>query len=75
MRLIIDRFEGDFAVCEVEKGQYTNIPISELPQDVHEGDIIVMENNKCSIDNSSTKARKESMNKLLSKLLNKNNQE
>lgn len=39
MRIIIDRFEGDFAVAETENGSI-DIPKSALPADAKEGDIL-----------------------------------
>ncbi len=40
MRYIIDRFEGNFAVCENEKQEMVNIPASKLPSGVKEGDVL-----------------------------------
>lgn len=31
--MIIDRIEGDFAVCELENREMVNIEISKLPKD------------------------------------------
>lgn len=39
MRIIIDRFEGDFAVVETENGS-VDIPRSVLPTDAKVGDIL-----------------------------------
>lgn len=39
MEVIIDRFEGDFAVCEVDEGKFINIP-RELVGAAKEGDAI-----------------------------------
>lgn len=39
MRIIIDRFEGDFAVVETENGSI-DIPRSVLPTDAKAGDIL-----------------------------------
>jgi len=41
MRLIVDRFEGDFAVCENENKEMINVCRSELPADVKEGDVLL----------------------------------
>ena len=51
--LIIDRFEGDFAVVETDKG-FVNIPRSELPKGAKEGDCL-----RFVIDESDTAARKK----------------
>ena len=34
---IIDRFEGDFALCEAEDGNIVQIPRADLPPGVREG--------------------------------------
>lgn len=39
MKVIIDRFEGDFAVAEICVGQFANIPKILLP-DAKEGDTV-----------------------------------
>lgn len=45
--LTVDRFEGDFAVCEDRKtGKNYNIEINKLPEDIKEGSIIKFENGK-----------------------------
>lgn len=37
MRYVIDRIEGDFAVCEDETGTTQDIPLSSLPESTKEG--------------------------------------
>ena len=64
---IIDRFEGDFAV--VENGDaFENIPRSALPENISEGDVIVLENGRWSVNTSETDIRRarirEKMNRL-----------
>ena len=46
MRLIIDRVEGDFAVCETEDMSVINIPTAEIPFDVKEGNVLIFQNGK-----------------------------
>jgi len=40
MLLTVDRFEGDFAVCEKDDMQMVDIAISELPDGVTEGSVL-----------------------------------
>lgn len=40
MMYCIDRFEETYAVCEDDIGVMHDIPISELPKDSREGDVI-----------------------------------
>ena len=53
-RLIIDRLENGFAVCEIEEGSFADIPEKVLPDGVKEGDVITI-----SVDKSETEKRKE----------------
>lgn len=51
--LVVDRFEGDFAVCEDrENCKIMNILKSELPNNVIEGDVLRFQNNQYKIDES-----------------------
>jgi hypothetical protein len=59
MRLIIDRFEGDFAVCENDDKVMVNINKEELPSEIKEGDIIYKYDEKYMIDLEETKKRKQ----------------
>lgn len=54
MRFIIDRFEGDYAVVELENQETIDIPRKILPEEAKEGDIV-----KVFIDEEETKSRKE----------------
>lgn len=38
--LIIDRFEGKYAICEGEEQKFFAIDISELPENAKEGSVI-----------------------------------
>ena len=62
-KLIIDRFEEDFAVCETETLEFINIPKAALPLDAKEGDVIAI-----SIDKSETNKRKEKIEGLMNSL-------
>ena len=60
MVLVVDRFEGDIAVCEDrETEEITNIDKSELPEDVHEGDVLRFNNDKYEIDEEMRKEIEE----------------
>ena len=66
--LVIDRFEGDIAVCENRKTQeIENIDIKNLPANIKEGDILKLKNNEYQID---TEAREEAENRINEKLKN-----
>lgn len=48
---VIDRFEGDFAICEkIESKELFSILRSKLPTNSHEGDILTFKNNSYYFD-------------------------
>ena len=59
MKLIIDRFEGAYAVCEMPDQAMVNIPLLVLPNAV-EGDVI-----NISIDKDETNQRKNKIENLM----------
>ena len=40
MRYIVDRFENEYAIVELDNGEFIDIPKKVLPPDVSEGSII-----------------------------------
>lgn len=69
--LIIDRFEGEFAVCEDDGRKMRTILRDLLPENACEGDVLVSENGKLRIDEAETKARREQAAALLKRLKKK----
>lgn len=65
MRIIIDRFEGEFALCEIENGKILNVP-SELFLNAHEGDVFDI-----SFNETETEKRKENVSKRLKNLFDR----
>ena len=59
MKVIIDRFEGEYAVVEIEVGRCVNIPKILLPNS-KEGDIV-----KIEIDKLETEERKKNIQELM----------
>ena len=68
MLLVIDRFEGVFAVCEDENKNIVNIKREIVPKEAKEGDILVQEKDKYVIDYNSVKARKKYIKELTNDL-------
>lgn len=66
--LIIDRFEGNYAVCEKEDRTIINIERSELPKEAKEGDVLVVKENCIIIDEKATQERREHIKKLMKDL-------
>lgn len=64
LRVIIDRFEGGFAVCETEDREIINIEKSKLPEHAKEGDVLVILNGSIGLDLSETEKRKREIEEL-----------
>jgi hypothetical protein len=63
-RLIIDRFEGEFAVIEYGDIMF-NLPRELLPLTAKEGDVLILQ---LSIDVSATDERQTHIQRLMDKL-------
>ena len=64
MQVTIDRFEGNYAVCEKENLQMINIKVTELPKGAKEGDVLNIVENIITIDKKETKKRKAEIEEL-----------
>lgn len=62
MKVIIDRFEGEFAVVEIEVGKYVSVPRILFPN-AKEGDVI-----KFEIDSIATEERNNKVEELINKV-------
>ena len=59
MKVIIDRFEGEYAVVEIAIGKFVNIPKILIPN-ANEGDVI-----KIEVDKNETEERKKHIQDLM----------
>jgi hypothetical protein len=66
-RGIIDRFEGELAVIEINNITI-DVPRSKLPSNVKEGDVLIIENDKYTIDKNETDKRRREIQNLMDKL-------
>lgn len=64
MKVIIDRFEGDFAVCEREDRSMIDIEISKIPSKAKEGDVLDISDDIITIDLEETERRKRKIEEL-----------
>lgn len=65
IRVIIDRFEGPYAVCEKEDRTMMDIKRIDIPMGAKEGYVLkIEENNVVSIDEDETKKRINNISKL-----------
>lgn len=69
--LIIDRFEGEFAVCENEDGKVSNIHISKLEKSADVGSVLILIDEVYSPDEDETLKRKQQNISLTEKLRKK----
>lgn len=60
MMLIIDRFEGDYAIIELEDHSTEQMPLTLIPTGAKEGDCLSI-----CIDQEQTSKRKKTINKLI----------
>ncbi|MDN6196217.1 MAG: DUF3006 domain-containing protein [Atopostipes suicloacalis] len=68
MEVIVDRFEGDYAVCETENREMKDIPKEKLPKGVKEGDVLVITDEGISIHPAKRKEREQRINDLMNDL-------
>jgi hypothetical protein len=59
MQYTIDRFEGNFAVVELENETFVNIPRSAIPSEAKEGDVITV-----MVDKGETEKREKRIKEL-----------
>lgn len=64
MKVIIDRFEGDFAVCEKEDRRMINIERAVIPSEAREGDVLIVDGGSITIDEAETEKRKRLIEEL-----------
>ncbi|APC41038.1 DUF3006 domain-containing protein [Clostridium estertheticum] len=64
MKVVIDRFEGSYAVCEKEDRTMTDISKDNIPPGAKEGDVLNVNNNIITIDIEETEKRKREIEKL-----------
>ena len=68
MKLIVDRFEDNYVVCEDENQKVLNILKDEIEGEVKEGDILVFCDGKYIVDKAETIDRKEYIEDLIKDL-------
>lgn len=71
MEVIVDRFEGDYAVCEKTNQEMMDIHKGKLPKGVREGDVLTISGDNITINPEKRKAREERIQKLMNDLWEK----
>lgn len=65
----VDRFEGEYAVCEGPDGKMHNFARVELPCGMREGDVLLYSEGSWKIDRQQTAKRREEARALFESLL------
>ena len=60
-QLIVDRLEGEYAVCEQKEGGMLSLLLSQLPDGIRDGDVLTEQGGGYQIDRAATQKRKEEM--------------
>ena len=72
-KLTVDRIEGSFAVCECEDLSHINISLSDLPFEVKEGNVLILDDNgNFSLDLNEEETMRQKVIALQNKLKSKN---
>lgn len=64
MKIIIDRFEGNYAVCEKEDRTMINIEKNKIPIEAKEGSVLSITEDGITIDEEDTKSRRKDIEEL-----------
>ncbi|MEL7596664.1 MAG: DUF3006 domain-containing protein [Clostridiaceae bacterium] len=68
MKVVIDRFEDIYAVCEKEDTTMIDIKRIDIPKDAKEGDVLNIEGDSITIDEEETERRKKEIEELTKNL-------
>lgn len=68
MKVVIDRFEGELAVCERSDRTTINIFRNLLPPEAKEGDVLIMEDDRIWIDVEETQKRRSRIEQMMKRL-------
>ncbi len=71
MYISVDRFEGDFAICEREDFKIIKILKNKLPPNIREGDVLNIDENVCVIDSDETLRKKREIYQMQEDLFRK----
>ena len=66
--MIVDRIEGEYAICEEPDGTMKILPVNDLPQGAAEGSVVCRKENQWSIDREAECNRRQEIEKLMQEL-------
>jgi hypothetical protein len=64
VKVVIDRFEGDYAVCEKENREMIDIKRESIPKEAKENDVLDIQGDKIVVDVEETEKRKREIEEL-----------
>lgn len=64
MKAVIDRFEGEYAVCEKDDRTMIKLKKNEIPLTAKEGDVLIIEAGSIILDEEETEKRKREIERL-----------
>lgn len=71
-KLVVDRYEGQYTVCEDSEQKYFAIDTGEMPSGTVPGSVIIInDDGTITLDEEETKQRRERILKKQNKLYNK----
>jgi len=69
MKYSIDRIENDIAILEeLTTGHKLEVAISNLPQNIHEGSILILKDNQYLLDNATEQNLRKSLQERFNRL-------
>lgn len=68
MKVSIDRFEGEYAICEKEDGSTYDLAKDALPKGAKPGDVLDIDGDQITIDAGETEKRKKETAELVDDL-------
>lgn len=67
--IVIDRIEQNIAICEKEDGTFIEIEKEKLPNEIEEGDCLILVQGQWQVDKEETERRWEQIQGMLDELL------
>jgi hypothetical protein len=64
VKVVIDRFEGEYAVCEKENREMIDIKRDRIPKEAKESDVLDIQGDIIIIDVKETEKRKKEIEEL-----------
>lgn len=67
-KAVVDRIEGDFAVCEMQDGTMSDIPLSDIPAEATEGSVLFESDGKWIVDKQEEEEKRERIRRKMDNL-------